>query len=422
MPKIPTSLTDTKIRKSRLKEKDYSLSDGKGLQLLIKTDGKKQWQFVYTSPTLHKRRKAGFGAYPDVTLEKARQKRQEYRCYINDDIDPIDYFREKKKNIKNNKSGLFTNVVSEWLLIKQKEVKCNYIKPKTYQRIESLLLNDTVPYFKNINIKDIKHSDITKIIELKNKTAPVSAKRLLQYLNKLWLYAVSKGYCDFNIIMNIDKSAHITRTPVNHYSCITDLNILEELINSIYNYSGHYSTKNALKLVLHIPLRAKNLVTLKWKHINFNEKLLTIPRADMKVSNENLKDFTMPLSDEVVSMLKEQYQFTSSRKYVFATDQAEHLNMESTNRALQRLGFNDDKRGRKQRTHSFRSTFRSLANTYQSQHGVSFEAKERALDHLIGSEVERSYTHGADYMEELKILMTWWSEFIVKMIDKETTK
>ena len=60
MPKIPTPLTDTKIKKSRLKDKNYSLSDGKGLHLLIKTNGIKQWEFVYTSPTKHKRRKTSF--------------------------------------------------------------------------------------------------------------------------------------------------------------------------------------------------------------------------------------------------------------------------------------------------------------------------------------------------------------------------
>ena len=419
MPKIPTSLTDTKIKKSKLKVKNYSLSDGKGLHLLIKTNGVKQWEFIYTSPTKHKRRKTSFGSYPDVTLDKARQKRTEYRCYINDGVDPIDYFREKKQKEKNQESGLFENVVDEWLEIKQKEVKADYIKPKTYQRLESLLLNDTVPYFKKMNIRDIKHFDITKIIEKKNKTASVSAKRLLQYLNRLWLYAVSKGYTDFNIIANIDKGAHITRTNVKHFSCITDLPILEELVNAIYNYSGHYSTKNALKLVLHIPLRAKNLVTLKWEYIDFDKQILTIPREEMKVSNQNLKDFTMPLTSSVINILKDQYQFTSNRRYVFATDRGEHLNIESTNRALQRLGFNDDKRKRKQRTHSFRATFRSLANTYQSQHEVSHEAKERALDHTTGKEVEQSYTHGADYMQELKILMNWWSEFVEGMLDKE---
>jgi len=40
-----------------------------------------------------------------------------------------------------------------------------------------------------------------------------------------------------------------------------------------------------------------------------------------------------------------------------------------------------------------------------------------ALDHATGNEVTKSYTHSSDYMEELKILMRWWSEFVESMLD-----
>lgn len=81
---------------------------------------------------------------------------------------------------------------------------------------------------------------------------------------------------------------------------ITDLGILKQLINEIYNYNGNHNIKNALKLVLHIPLRAENLCNLKWNQINFEKKILTIPRENMKLSNINLDDFVMPLTDEVI--------------------------------------------------------------------------------------------------------------------------
>ena len=75
MPKIATALSDTKIRTSKKKEKDYALSDGNGLQLLVKNTGIKVWKFIYTSPTKKKRRKTTFGNYPDLKLVSAREKR-----------------------------------------------------------------------------------------------------------------------------------------------------------------------------------------------------------------------------------------------------------------------------------------------------------------------------------------------------------
>jgi hypothetical protein len=74
-------LVDTKIRNAKPKKnkdgliKDYALSDGNGLQLLIKANGKKLWEFIYKSPTTLKRRKSTFGNYPQTTIITAREIR-----------------------------------------------------------------------------------------------------------------------------------------------------------------------------------------------------------------------------------------------------------------------------------------------------------------------------------------------------------
>jgi hypothetical protein len=39
---------DTVYRAAKPKDKDYILNDGEGLYLLIKANGSKLWQFVYT--------------------------------------------------------------------------------------------------------------------------------------------------------------------------------------------------------------------------------------------------------------------------------------------------------------------------------------------------------------------------------------
>ncbi|WP_375166386.1 integrase arm-type DNA-binding domain-containing protein, partial [Rhizobium hidalgonense] len=47
MPKIAKTLTDTQVRLSKSREKNYKISDGGGLYLLIKVDGGKYWRFDY---------------------------------------------------------------------------------------------------------------------------------------------------------------------------------------------------------------------------------------------------------------------------------------------------------------------------------------------------------------------------------------
>ena len=68
---------DAVYRAAKPKEKDYTISDGDGLHLLIKASGSKLWQFVCTFDG--KRKKLALGIYPAVSLEKARRKAEEAR-------------------------------------------------------------------------------------------------------------------------------------------------------------------------------------------------------------------------------------------------------------------------------------------------------------------------------------------------------
>ena len=97
MPKVITPLNDKKIKEAKPKDKTYTLPDGKGLQLLIKTSGSKLWEFFFTSPITQKRRKTSFGTYPTVSLKNARIKRDEALENIVNGIDPIELKVEIKK-------------------------------------------------------------------------------------------------------------------------------------------------------------------------------------------------------------------------------------------------------------------------------------------------------------------------------------
>ena len=399
---------DITLKKLRPKEKAYTYAIERGLSLLIKPTGTKLWEFRYKSPTISKRRKTSLDTYPDTTLTSAKLKAQEYRTLVADGIDPIDFYKAKKIEDEAKIKGIFENVVNEWF-----EQQKDELATSTYTRKKNQFINDVNPAFINRTIASIKHPELVKILEMKSKKAPESASRLLSYLNNLWQFATTKGYCDFNIVTNIHKKSILTPRKQKHYSKITDSKTLKMLINQIYNYKGSYSTRNALRFVLHLPLRANNLVNLKWEYIDFKKKTLTIPRNAMKVKNENMPNFVMPLTNEVISILEEQKIF-SNGTFIFNADGYADVAIcpETPNRALERMGFNDEVAGTKIRLHGFRGTFRSLADTHQLTHKVSKEARERALDHLPKSMIERAYTNEADYMQELVILMNWWSNYL----------
>ena len=151
----------------------------------------------------------------------------------------------------------------------------------------------------------------------------------------------------------------------------------------------------------------------KWQYINFENRSLTIPRNLMKVKNKNLPDFKVPLSDEVVNILKNQYQYTSHQEYIFLYVNNKVLNSNTPNVALQRMRYKN-----KQILQGFRGIYRSLIDTNQNEHNINYHVKKRFLDHHDSNKVELAYNHRAEFFEQIKPLVEWWSNYIKGLLDE----
>ena len=242
--------------------------------------------------------------------------------------------------------------------------------------------------------------------------------KIFSYLDSLFRYSVLNGLCERNILNDIKKGDIVPSRKSRHLPKITDVRIFKELVKAIYIYKGSHSIRNALRLVLHLPFRAENVCNMKWKYIDFDKKSITIPRNQMKIKDINLQDFCLPLSDEVINILREQEQFSGHQEWVFlGTSNRTPINSESPNKALKIMGFNDETTGRKITMHGFRGTCRSLLDTLDIENKFSFEAKEKLLDHHDNSKVIRAYTNKSDYFEHIKPIVYFWSEFVLKQLD-----
>ncbi|GAB1439460.1 hypothetical protein MASR2M36_22320 [Providencia sp.] len=91
-------LTVKQINTSKPKEKDYKLSDGGGLYLLVKTNGGKYWRLKYRIDG--KEKLLAIGIYPTVTLADARRKCDDAKRLLADGIDPNQQRKEQKQASK----------------------------------------------------------------------------------------------------------------------------------------------------------------------------------------------------------------------------------------------------------------------------------------------------------------------------------
>ncbi|MEY3090555.1 MAG: hypothetical protein RL113_871 [Pseudomonadota bacterium] len=415
MARTTTPLTVKEVENAKSKAKKYKLYDGNGLFLLVLPNGSKLWRYKYRLNG--KEYEYAIGSFTKVTLAKAREKRKELDELVLDCIDP-NTLKQKHQNEEKQVKALsdfetktqLHLVVDEWLQVHEKKVNA-YTATKT----RALLYNELLPYFSkktpighiktSTPISHIKHYEITKILKTKAEQTEYTAKRLKQFLGRIWLFAVTSGYCETNIIMNI--SDEILPAPkTTHIAKITEEEELSKLLKSIDAYKGNTVVKASLQFVSYTMLRASTLVHLKWKYVDFEAKTLTIPREDMKVKDSNLNDFTLPLVDEAINILNELQPLSGWGEYIFAID-GKPINKESGNRALQNMGYKS-----KHTLHSFRGTFRSLAETHQDEHKATYEVKEAVLDHRVGGKVERAYTHKSNYLEQMRELLKWYADYL----------
>ena len=412
-------LTDKELKKKDLvykeakpKDKDYTINDGDGLFMKITQDNKKLWHFRYSFNG--KRFLTSFQSYPKVTLAQARSKKNEYLSLLAKGINPIEHFKQQKKDLEADKRGMFENVFNEWIEYEKKR-----LAPPTFKTKKQIFISSVLPYLKNRNIKDISKNDLLKIIQDKEKTAKETASRLIGYLMDLWSYAISRDYCEINHLKNIDKKYILKeKRTVTNYNKITDIPTFKELVNEIYNADNlFFSMQNLLKFSLHIPLRANNLCNLKWDYINFENKILTIPRKEMKVKNPNLNDFSLPLSDEVLKILINQKEkckeLDINPKYVFiGINLVNPLHRDSPTKALINLGFTRDK---KQSLHSMRGSFKTILEEKEDEHNISDKIIKSILDHTLDNKVGLAYSNKANYLNRQKPLLDFWSNFILDL-------
>ena len=110
-------LTAIAVKSAKPKEKDYKLTDGRGLYLLIKKNGSKYWRQKYR--IAGKEKLLALGVYPETSLAEAREQRDLARKKIAEGIDPCKARRVDKKQIATDTENSFSKVANEWCVFRR---------------------------------------------------------------------------------------------------------------------------------------------------------------------------------------------------------------------------------------------------------------------------------------------------------------
>ena len=91
-------LTELTIKQAKPREKEYKISDGGGLYLLVHPRGSKYWRFDFRF--FGKQKSSSFWVWPEISLADARITRSEARKKIKDGINPIEEKKEYRRAMR----------------------------------------------------------------------------------------------------------------------------------------------------------------------------------------------------------------------------------------------------------------------------------------------------------------------------------
>jgi len=399
MAKAITPLTDTKIKTSKAKDKDYKIFDGGGLFLLVTKRNTKLWRLKYKFDG--KEKLLALGAYPSITLNKARELREYNRELLANGINPAEQKKEKQE-LQHQEDNKHLNTFKA-IALQRLEDKKDEISEAHYKRSYNSLKNDVYPIIGDIPITDIKARDIKKVLnKMMERGIRTSAKQVHSAISQTFKYAIAKDLAESNPAIEIGLSEIIGKSTKNHYATITDDKGIKNLLTSIKEYGGELSTKYALLWLAYTFVRPSNARLALWSEIDIKAKQWVIPAQKMKTRNE----FIIPLSDTLIELLQEIKLYSGDSPYLFPSTKSKTtpLSDGALLGAVRRMGYTT----KEFTPHGFRAMFSTIAH---EKSPFKYDVIETQLAHSVGNSVSQAYNR-AKYLDERVKLMQWWSDYL----------
>ncbi len=389
MPKRIIPLTDMKVQKAKSKDKPISLFDGGGLYLLISPSGGKLWRFKYRFN--NKEKKLAFGSYPEISLQDARQKREDARRQLAHGIDPGAVKKAKKQAVAAEKET-FEAVAREWHTA---------FTPSWAARhgatILSRLNHDLIPWLGLRPINEIKAPELLSVLRrAESRGALELAHRLRAIAGQVFRYAVATGRAERD--PSGDLKGAIPPPKIKHYAAITEPKEVAPLLRALDDYQGGFVVKCALRLAPLLFVRPGELRHAEWAEINLDEAVWNIPAHKMKMKQAHI----VPLCDQAIGILKELQEYTGAGRYVFPSvrTHARPMSENTVNAALRHAGYDKDT----MTGHGFRAMARTILDEVLQ---IRPDYIEHQLAHAVRDPNGRAYNRTAHLVERRKMMQTW---------------
>lgn len=388
------ALTDSAIRNAKAREKPYKLGDSGGLYLEVSPAGGKLWRLKYRFEG--KENRLALGAYPEITLAKAREKRDAARKQLADGIDPSGAKRAAKAARAERAANSFEVIAREW----HDRQKQNWSASNS-KKVLAMLENDAFPWFGSRPIADLRAPDILKAIgKVEARGALESAHTVLQTCGRVIRYAIATGRADVDFTPGLRGA--LASVKVKHRPALTDPAEVGALLRAIDAYKGTPEVHAALRLLPMLFCRPGELRGARWSEFDLDAATWSIPAERMKMRRPHL----VPLSRQAILILRGIQPLTGRGEYVLPGRGGKRPMSDMTvNAALRRLGYDT----REEITaHGFRATARTLLHEVLR---IDPAVIEHQLAHRVPDALGAAYNR-TQFIDERRTMMQRWADYL----------
>ncbi|MBA0216447.1 tyrosine-type recombinase/integrase [Pectobacterium brasiliense] len=384
-------LTDLEIRRAKPQEKPYTKNDGYGLSLLIEPNGSKGWRFRYRFDG--KAKMLSFGTYPTITLNEARQKRDEAKKLVAAGINPSDLRKEQKLAKQGRNESTFESIAREWY-----EKRLDRWSASYSEEMMSTFEKDVFPFIGHRPIAEIKPMELLTVLsKLNDRGATEKMRKVRQRCGEVWKYAIITGRAEYNPAPDL-ASAMKPHKRENY----PHLNVIElpEFLQTLTSYSGSMQVKLAMRLLILTGTRPGELRQAEWAEIDLDKALWEIPASKMKMRRSHM----VPLSSQAVDILKQMQPISGRYQHVFPgrIQSTKPISEMTLNVLIRRIGYGGRATG-----HGFRHTMSTILH----EQGFNTAWIEIQLAHVDKNSVRGTYNH-AQYLDGRRDMLQWYSDYM----------
>ena len=363
-------------------------SDGGGLHLYISKAGRKSWVLRITIDG--RRRDIGLGAFPSVSLAKAREKAADNRAAIAEGRDPLaekraptmPTFREAACAVHEVNKPRWRNAKhsASWM--------------QTLER-------HAMPALGSMPVDRIDRSDVLRVLTPIWTIRPETSRRIRQRMRTVFRWAMAHGFMETNPAGEAIDGALPPMPKVKAHLRALPYQEVGSALETVEASRASMPTKLCFRFLVLAAARSGEARGATWNEIDLQGRVWRIPSERMKAGMEH----RVPLSGQALDLLGEASALRDESGLVFPSPLKPGSPMSdmTLTKVLRSTGLAE-----RTTVHGLRSSFK---NWTLEQTDAPWAVSEAALAHVLGNSTEQAYAR-SDLFERRRALMQSWADYL----------